>query len=303
MEDPGCPRRRRPARTFSVLVLFASAGWCLGQAVSVAPRWQVSYPPAPNGRAAESTAVAVPGEPNLVAVVSSGADPANPTVRIGNRQVPVQVIGHDPVSRLGFYKVEGSVAPKPSVWLEHAGVVESINLQAMAPDGPVKCRINGWVKQVGGKILPLALLRVGFDKTVPPPGTPLVDGSGRIAGIVFQAADGANTGYAIPAEAVHRVRRDVCSSGRLVRGWLGLALRAETQTPQIIRVLPQSPAQAAGVRPNDVLLSVDKRQIADYADAANAFFYLVPGEPVKVRVMRGAETLEFVLTPTRPQPE
>jgi S1-C subfamily serine protease len=178
-----------------------------------------------------------------------------------------------------------------------------MNLHAMAPDGPVKCRTNGWVKQVGGKILPLALLRVGFEKAVPPPGTPLMDGNGRIAGIVFQAADGANTGYAIPAEAVHRVRRDVCRSGKLIRGWLGLALRAETQTPQIVRVLPQSPAEVAGIRPNDVLLSVDQRRIADYADAANAFFYLVPGEPVKVRVMRGAETLEFTLTPTRPQAE
>lgn len=301
MEDPGCPRRRRPAGKLVLLMILASAAVGLGQAVSVAPRWQINYPPAPNGRAAESTAVSVPGESNLVAVVLSGADPANPTVRIGSRQVPVQVIGHDPVSRLGFYKVEGSVAPKPSVWLDHAGAAESMSLQALAPEGLIRCRTNGWVKQVGGKILPLALLRVGFEKPVPPPGTPLLDGQGRVAGIVFQAAEGANTGYAIPAEAVHRVRRDVCQGGKLIRGWLGLSLRAETQTPQIVRVLPRSPAEAAGVRPNDVLLSVGQRRISDYADAANAFFYLIPGEPVKVRVMRGVEMLEFSMVPTPPQ--
>jgi S1-C subfamily serine protease len=282
---------------------MASVVACRGQAVNVAPRWQVSYPAAANGRPAESTAVPVSGDSDLVAVVLSGADAGKPKIRVGNREVPARMIGHDPVSRLGFYKVEGGMAPKATPWLESAGGADGMNLRALAPDGPVKCRTNGWVKQVGGKILPLALLRVNFEKPVPPSGTPLVDDGGRVAGIVFQAAGGANTGYAIPAEAVHRVRRDVYSSGKLVRGWLGLALLAENQAPQIVRVLAGSPAAAAGVMPNDVLLSVGTRRISDYADAANAFFYLIPGEKVKVRVMRGVETREFELTPTRPQAE
>ena len=67
------------------------------------------------------------------------------------------------------------------------------------------------------------------------------------------------------------------------------------------RVLPDSPAEAAGIKPNDVLLSIGPRQIKDYADAANAFFYLIPGEPVKVRVLRGVDPLEFTLTPTKPK--
>lgn len=284
-------------------MLLASGTWCLGQAVTIAPRWQVSYPPAANGRASESTAVPVPGESNLVAVVLAGADAFNPTVRLGNRLVPVQVIGHDPVSRLGFFKVEGSLAPKNVAWLQDSGGGTSTGLQAMAPDGPVKCRTAGWVKQVGGKILPLALLRVNFERAVPPPGTPLLDSEGRVAGIVFQSSGTGNTGYAIPAEAVHRVRQDVCNGGRLVRGWLGLSLRAETQSPQIVRVLPGSPAAAVGIRPADVLLTIGTRQISDYADAANAFFYLIPGQPVRVKLLRGVDQLEFTLTPGPPQAE
>jgi len=232
-----------------------------------------------------------------------GADATNPTVRMGSRAVPVQVVGFDPVSRLFFFKVEGPVAPKPIEWLDDATGSTGSSLQAMAPDGPLKCRSTGWVKQVGGKILPLALLGVNFDRAVPPPGTPLLDPQGRVAAIVFQNTGTGTTGYAIPAEAVHRVRRDVCNGGRLIRGWLGLSLRAETQSPQVVRVLPQSPAAAAGVRPADVLLSVGSRQISDYADAANAFFYLIPGQPVRVKLLRGVEQLEFTLTPTRPQDE
>jgi len=284
-------------------VLLASTSMCLGEAVAITPRWQVTHPPAANGKAAESTAVPVNGDSLLVTVVMPGADATNPTVRMGSRAVPVQVVGFDPVSRLFFFKVEGPVAPKPIEWLDDATGSTGSSLQAMAPDGPLKCRSTGWVKQVGGKILPLALLGVNFDRAVPPPGTPLLDPQGRVAAIVFQNTGTGTTGYAIPAEAVHRVRRDVCNGGRLIRGWLGLSLRAETQSPQVVRVLPQSPAAAAGVRPADVLLSVGSRQISDYADAANAFFYLIPGQPVRVKLLRGVEQLEFTLTPTRPQDE
>lgn len=302
MEDSGCPRRRRSAKTWLPGLWLASVACCLGQAVSVSPRWQVSYPPAAHGRPSESVAVAIPNESILVAVVLAGSDATQPSVRMGNRVVPVQLIGHDPVSRLGFFRVEGSLAPKSPPWLEEIGGA-STSLQAQTPDGPVKCRSTGWVKQVGGKILPLALLRVNFDRAVPPPGTPLLDAEGRIAAIVFQSSGNGNAGYAIPAEAIHRVREDVCTRGKVVRGWIGLALRAENQSPQIVRVLPRSPAALAGIRPGDVLLGVGQRQIADYADAANAFFYLTPGQAVKVRILRGADPLDFTLTPTPPQAE
>ena len=156
-----------------------------------------------------------------------------------------------------------------------------------------------WVKQVGGKILPLALLRVNFSHSVPPPGTPLLDDAGRVVAIVFQSSGGGNIGYALPAEAVQRVKQDITKGGQLSRGWLGLALRADSSIPRISRVLPDSPAAAAGIQPNDVLLSIGTRQITEYADAANAFFYLVPGQPVRVKLLRGAEPLEFTLTPTK----
>lgn len=48
--------------------------------------------------------------------------------------------------------------------------------------------------------------------------------------------------------------------------------------------------------------STGSRQSADYADAANAFFDLIPGQPVQVKLRRGAGQLEFTLMPTEPAP-
>lgn len=288
-------------------MIFCIAWACVtagvAQPVVLSPRWEVNFLASVSGNAVASTAVPVPvpGECVMVVVLAAGADPSSLKLHLGNRSIPLKMIGHDPVSRLGFIRVEGRELPKPMEWVEDSGASSSAMLQSMESGGAVKCRSTGWVKQVGGKILPLALLGVSFSKAVPPPGTPLQDDAGRVVGILFQSAGSGNTGYAIPAEAIHRVRRDICNGGRLTRGWLGLALRAGSQMPQISRVLADSPAAAAGIQPNDVLLSIGTRQITDYADAANAFFYLVPGQPVRVKLLRDAQQLEYTLTPSRPQ--
>lgn len=237
----------------------------------------------------------------MVVVAARNSDPMSLKLQLGGQLVPFKAIGHDPVSRLGFINIEGSVVPKSTAWVEDAGASSSATLQSMEPGGPSKCRTTGWVKKVGEKVLPFALLRVNFSGKVPPPGTPLVDAAGKVVGIVFQHSGSANIGYAIPAEAVRRVQQDICKGGRLTRGWLGLALRAESLMPEVSRVLPNSPAAAAGIKPNDLLLSVGPRSIADYADAANAFFYLIPGQPVRVKLLRDAEQLEFTLTPVLPK--
>ncbi len=234
----------------------------------------------------------------LVTVVLPGADASMPRLWAGNASVPARLIGHDSVSRLCFLQAGAQAIPAME-WLGEAGSSLGGPLQAITAQGPVKCRADGWVKQIGGKVLPLALVRLQFDKSVPLPGTAVVDGRGRVAAVMFQASGAGSGGYAIPAEAVHRVCRDVCNGGRLVRGWLGLTLRAESKTPQIVRVLPESPAAAAGIRQGDVLLAVGPRRISDYADAANAFFYLVPGRPVPLNLQRGGQQLEITVIPSR----
>jgi len=301
---PERTRRRQSVPALLMMITASTAAVVVAQPLVVSPRVLATLQQA-GGQIAESTAVPVGDDSSILVVVTgSGGDPLNPQVRIGNRSLPVRVVGHDPVSRLGFLKVEGGGTPKAAEWATDAETVVGQDLQAMDPSGPVKCRATGLVKQVGGKILPFSLLGVDFQRAVPPPGTPLVDASGRVAGIVFQATGKGNLGYVIPAEAVHRVRRDVCEGGgKLVRGWLGLALRAETGAPKISRVVESSPAAAAGLLPDDLILTIGGRAVADYADASNAFFYLIPGQGVQMKVQRGSKPLEFTLVPSVSPPQ
>jgi len=260
-----------------------------------------SHPGLVGGGSFESVVVPVEGR-LLVTVVAPGANLNAPMLRSGNQSIPIRVVGHDPVTRLEFLQPSGESAALSVEWLDDARGIVGAPLRAEGPGGTIKCLATGWVKQIGGKVLPLALLQVNFEQAVPPAGTPLQDSQGKIVGIVFQGTGNGNTGYVIPAEAVHRVRRDLCTKGHLVRGRLGLSLNSESRSPRVVRVLPESPAAEAGILPGDVLLTVGSRKIADYADAANAFFYLVPGQATQVKLMRGDKRLEYSLTPVKSPP-
>lgn len=300
MEGPRSLRRWQPAVWMTMGASLALGGFARSQPPASQPRLHVSFPG--NTADQKKLSAAVPlGEDSLwVTVVAPGADASHPVPKPIAAGTKIEFVGHDPVSTLAFLRVSGP-AGRETEWLDRVASGSGQTLYATGPTGTVKFQTNGWVQQFNRKILPFALLRVGFDQNPPPPGSAMMDEQGRVAAVYFQNAGSGNTGYAIPAEAVHRVRRDVCQKGRLVRGWIGLSLQAENAAPQVVRVLPDSPAQKAGIHANDVLTQVGGRAVSSYPDAANAFFYLIPGDPVRVKILRGATPMEFTLTPVPPQ--
>ncbi len=223
-------------------------------------------------------------------------------LRHGAERVSATLAGSDSVSRLTFLVPDRPPAVRVR-WAPAAGASVSGILSVPTAGASRTGRGTGWVKQVHGKILPFALFRVNFDAPPPLPGSPLVDSSGAIVGLVFQSTGSGGSVYAIPAEAVRRVACGLLRDGRVARGWIGVSLEAGATIPQIVRVWPDSPAAKAGIRPSDVILRIGSRHISDYADAANAFFYLVPEEAVRVKLLRGVDQLEFTLLPTHARPD
>lgn len=65
-------------------------------------------------------------------------------------------------------------------------------------------------------------------------------------------------------------------------------------------VVPDSPAERAGVRAGDVLVSFNGRQIRSVEDLQEALSAARPGVAVKIVVLRGDQRLELDLTPAAP---
>ena len=146
-------------------------------------------------------------------------------------------------------------------------------------------------------------------------GGPLFNLRGEVIGIntaIIHMAQG--IGFSIPADMVSRVVDQLVSKGRVVRGWLGVGIQAltkelskqfgikEGQGVLINEVYEDDPAFAAGIKPGDIILTVDGEPV----DSPNQLSRLVarvgPGEKATIRILRdGKEMMYHVPMAERPE--
>lgn len=238
----------------------------------------------------ESAAFAVGDGRHLIAVAVSGSDAGKGRLMLAGRPLPAEVFV-DPVSRLVVFRMSGPPG-KAMPLLAAAPSANGTTLRCGKGGG----KITGVVKQVDGKILPLCLLSIAYDGAVPVPGTPLTNPSGAVIAVSHEKT-GPKSGYALPVEVVKRVLEGVQAGGRVTRGWIGLKLQPAAASPQVTNVQPGSPSAKSGMISGDVLLKVGSRQVQEYADAVNAFYFLRPGVATPVRIKRGQQEIELTLTP------
>ncbi len=271
-----------PRRCLAALVMLVCLPITVNQA---AAQWTARFP------GGESVAFPVDDGRYFVTVALPGQDAGAGRLLTDGR--PGEATPHlDPVSRLVIFRSAGPAAPP-------------LAMRAATPPGdgfPVEVRggargtTAGWVRQVGGKVLPLALLKIDYQGKAPAPGQPLLDVSGRLVAVAYESS-GERSGYALPVEVVHRALDGIKRDGRVLRARLGLSLKPGAPVPQVLRVLEGSPAGRAGVKVSDVLLEVGGRKVGDYADAVNAFYFLRPAVTVRIKVRRGDGEVVLVVTP------
>jgi len=108
-------------------------------------------------------------------------------------------------------------------------------------------------------------------------GGPLLNLNGEVVGInTAIVAAGQGIGFAIPINMVKRVVNQLVEKGKVVRGWLGVAV--QPLTPQLAEslgakgtagavvasVYPKSPAADARLQQGDLILTFDRVQVEDY---------------------------------------
>jgi len=138
-------------------------------------------------------------------------------------------------------------------------------------------------------------------------GGPLVSAEGSVVGIntaiLSQSGGNEGVGFAAPANIVRFVYDQIRSNGRVRRGEIGVF--AQTITPRLAAglrlsrewgvvlgdVFPESPAAKAGLRINDVVLSVDGKPMENARQFDVNLYARKPGSSVKVEVGRGLQRL------------
>ena len=128
-------------------------------------------------------------------------------------------------------------------------------------------------------------------------GGALVNARGELVGIntiVLDRTLGAEgIGFAIPVTAAREVLRQIVEHGMVIRGWLGAEYGDAPLLPgalppgsprgvALTAVYSGGPADLAGLRPGDVLTSVDGIEISDQNDLRQREAALKPGTPVRI---------------------
>jgi serine protease Do len=143
-------------------------------------------------------------------------------------------------------------------------------------------------------------------------GGPLFDQHGQVIGIntaiLTPTGGSVGIGFAIPSDMIKRVVTQLVSSGKVVRGYLGVsaqqispqmatAMGLPTTNPTadgalIAAISPSSPAFRAGLKPGDVITKVNGATVTNPADLADDIANVDPGQDTKISYMRGGKTAD-----------
>ena len=131
-------------------------------------------------------------------------------------------------------------------------------------------------------------------------GGPLVNLHGRVLGInTMIIGRGSGIGFAIPAEIAQRVARQLIDNGTVKRAWLGVSF--QEITPELAAhfggtfdggalvnaVVPQGPADKAGLQAGDVITAVGGQKIREGHDLLRTVLRHGVGERLSLDVRRG----------------
>ena len=133
-------------------------------------------------------------------------------------------------------------------------------------------------------------------------GGPLVDVRGALVGInsaIFSQTGGSvGIGFAIPVNIAKDVLRQLRETGKVVRGYLGVAVapvtpevRRASNLPAprgalIAEIVSGSPAAAAGLKPGDAIVRYQGEELHDPRDLTRRVAATPPGTSVKLEVVR-----------------
>jgi serine protease Do len=142
-------------------------------------------------------------------------------------------------------------------------------------------------------------------------GGPLVNIRGEVVGmdtfILSKSGGNEGLGFAIPSATLRVAYRQLKQFGRLRRQEIGVSI--QTITPEmgaglklaqdygviISDVLPRGPAEKAGIKAGDILLSVDNQPCDNLPTVSYYFLLRDSGEKVQIEVLRGKERLNFAV--------
>jgi serine protease Do len=232
----------------------------------------------------------------------------------GGTSIPAEVLGDDPPSDLAVVRFTPEEEPTIATLGEAGNLVVGQLVVAIGnPLGFQRSVTAGVVSALGrsirGESGRLIENVIQTDAAINPgnSGGPLADASARVVGINTAIIGGAQgIGFAVPVSGTfRRVVFTLVTEGRVRRAYLGVVV--ESRPPQlrngfeggagVRNVAPNSPAERAGVKPQDVVVGFGDEPVRSNDDLLSMLDESAIGRDFDLRVLRGDRELTLRVRP------
>jgi len=234
-------------------------------------------------------------------------------------QTRFEVVGADPLSDLAVLRAHGPTPSAAELGDADALVVGQLVVAVGNPLGLAGSVTAGVVSALG-RSLPVRSGRAGrviedviqTDAALNPgsSGGALADAAARVVGINTAVA-GIGLGLAVPVNATtRRIVGTLLAEGRVRRAYLGmvgvpapLPAAVAERTGQgsglrLVEVVAGSPADHAGLRTGDLVLSVGRRAVSDAQGIQRQLFSDAIGAALPVTALRGGAMVDVIAVPS-----
>ena len=230
------------------------------------------------------------------------------------REYRGQILGTDPKTDLALVKFQ----PDHELTVASMGNSDALRVGEWAiaignPFGLDQTVTVGVISATGRSDVGIATYEnfIQTDASINPgnSGGPLVNLKGEVIGVnTAIVAAGQGIGFAIPINMVKRVVDQLVDKGKVVRGWLGVALQplspdlaqslglAGTNGAVVGSTITGSPAAQAGLQQGDVIVAYDSTPVDDYRHVQRLVAETRVGKSVTLQIVRKKQKMDVAVT-------
>ena len=234
------------------------------------------------------------------------------------RELTLRIVGADPLSDLAVLRAD-EPTPDPAPLGDAAALQVGQLVVAIGNPHGFASSVTAGVVSALGRSLPTRSGRavrvvddvIQTDAALNPgnSGGALVDGRGRVIGINTAVA-GVGLGLAVPVNATTRgIISALMADGRVRRAWIGIAGGTRPLPPavanqldrerglEVVEVIAGSPADQAGVRPEDLVVGIDGEPVGGVDDVQRLLTAATIDRSVELAIVRGGTQRRLALVP------
>jgi len=224
------------------------------------------------------------------------------------KEYKAKVVGSDPKTDLAVIKIEAKNL-NPIAFADSAKVKEGDVVFAIGnPFGVGETITHGIVSALNKSGIGINEYEnfIQTDAPINPgnSGGALIDSRGGLIGIntaiISPTGQNNGIGFAIPSNMVKKIAKTLIEKGKVERGFIGVSMRdMDAQARKfygrdkgtiIMDIVKSSPADKAGLKRGDLIISANGKEILDSSDLKNIVGSLEPGSELKLGIIRDKKT-------------